>query len=238
VINFRNFWLSTLVRMLFWYFGIIIDYAALHPARAMLRVALDETIYYIRENMPLAIAFPSSYQILKFALQRVELEGHYLEFGVWYGGSIKFIARQIRGKDIHGFDSFKGLPEDWSGHYYTKDSFNMDGKPPRVPGNVHLHPGWFSQALPRWLETHPGPVAFIHIDCDLYTSTKDVFEQLVSRIQPGTVIVFDEYFNYPNWRHHEFKAFQEFVKEYNVTYDYMAYARQQVAVIIKFVDLK
>ena len=27
------------------------------------------------------------------------------------------------------------------------------------------------------------------------------------------MIVFDEYFNYPGWRGHEFKAFQEFVAE-------------------------
>jgi hypothetical protein len=55
-------------------------------------------------------------------------------------------------------------------------------------------------------------------------------------LQVGTVIVFDEYFNYPNWEHHEFKAWQEFVEQHRVQYDYLAYARQQVAVRIRHIE--
>ena len=36
--------------------------------------------------------------------------------------------------------------------------------------------------------------------------------------RPGTVILFDEYFNFPNWERHEFKAFQEFVEKYGIKY--------------------
>jgi hypothetical protein len=46
------------------------------------------------------------------------------------------------------------------------------------------------------------------------------------------VIVFDEYFNYPNWQEHEFRAFQELVEECRVRYQYLGYARFQVAVKI------
>jgi len=35
--------------------------------------------------------------------------------------------------------------------------------------------------------------------------------------------VFDEYFNYPNWRRHEFKALQEFKAEFGLTYRYIAF---------------
>ena len=48
------------------------------------------------------------------------------------------------------------------------------------------------------------------------------------------MILFDEYFNYPNWEQHEFKAFQEFVSARRVKYTYLAFARQQVAVRIEF----
>jgi len=68
-----------------------------------------------------------------------------------------------------------------------------------------------------------------HIDCDLYSSTKTVFDWLKPRIRAGT-IVFDEYFNYPNWHQHEFKAFKEFVEECHVKYEYLGYARIQAAV--------
>jgi hypothetical protein len=70
----------------------------------------------------------------------------------------------------------------------------------------------------------------MHIDCDLYASTVEILEGLRERIQPGCVIVFDEYFNYPNWERHEFRAWQEFVTRHGVTYEYLAYARQQVSV--------
>ena len=62
------------------------------------------------------------------------------------------------------------------------------------------------------------PVAFIHVDCDLYSSTKTIFSLLSDRIVPGTIILFDEYFNYPNWQQHEYKALQEFVDTKNIKY--------------------
>jgi hypothetical protein len=58
-------------------------------------------------------------------------------------------------------------------------------------------------------------------------------ELLAPRLANGTVILFDEYFNYPNWEQHEFKAFQEFVSARHVKYTYLAFARQQVAVRIE-----
>jgi hypothetical protein len=78
-----------------------------------------------------------------------------------------------------------------------------------------------------------GPIAFMHVDCDLYSSTKTIFEFLGDAIGPGTVILFDEYFNYPNWEQHEYKAFQEFSEKCGVKYRYLAFARQQVAVLIE-----
>jgi hypothetical protein len=49
----------------------------------------------------------------------------------------------------------------------------------------------------------------------------------------GTVIVFDEYFNYPGWENHEFKAFQEFVEQTNLKYEYLAYNRRHEQVAVK-----
>src|SRR6185437_9331891 len=105
-----------------------------------------------------------------------------------------------------------------------------------VPNNVNLHVGYFEDSLPKWLADTPGRVAFIHLDCDLYSSTKTILSLLASRLVPGTIILFDEYFNYSNWERHEFKAFQEFVTAHAVKYTYLAFARQQVAVRIDEVD--
>ena len=203
------------------------DFIAMHPMRAMHRVALDQTVDFLSQNMMGAIALRSGRRVMEFALSNVGVDGHYVEFGVGKGVSTGFLAKAIGGKTLHGFDSFEGLPEDWVGHNEAVGAFSTGGKLPRLPRNVRLHVGWFDDSLARWLQEHDGPVAFIHIDCDLYSSTKVVFEQLSDRIVPGTVIVFDEYFNYPNWQEHEHKAFQEFVKKYKCHYTYLAYGRYQ-----------
>jgi hypothetical protein len=76
----------------------------------------------------------------------------------------------------------------------------------------------------------------MHIDCDLYSSTVDILTGLVKHMRPGTVVLFDEYFNYPGWERHEFKAWKEFVSAHGVKYEYLAYARQQVLVRILSLD--
>lgn len=64
---------------------------------------------------------------------------------------------------------------------------------------------------------------------------KTIFDVLGGKIVPGTVVQFDEYFNYPGWRNHEYKAFQEFINNSSLSYDYIGYNRlgYSVAVVIK-----
>ena len=37
------------------------------------------------------------------------------------------------------------------------------------------------------MQAHRGPIRLLHIDCDLYSSTKDVFDAAAHRLQPGSV---------------------------------------------------
>lgn len=177
---------------------------------------------YAKKNMRNAICFGNSDSkvILGYGLKQVSLDGLFLEFGVHDGTTSKIIAKAIKPKNIHGFDSFYGLPEDWSGNYILKEDFNLNGKIPKLPKNVIIHKGLFSKTLPDF--NLDNKIAFIHIDCDIYESTKTVFNEIKDRITNGTIIVFDEYFNYPNWQEHEFKAFQEYVKENQIKYTYLA----------------
>ena len=216
-------WLFTLQD--FW------DFPRLHPARQMKLIALEESIRYAREHMRTAVGVESAREVLAAALRQVALAGHYLEFGVYKGGTIRFIAQQVGSSQaVHGFDSFHGLQEAWSGDPFQ---FDLHGRMPKAPRNVALHAGFFADSLPAWLDENSGPAAFIHVDSDLYEPARCVLEHLQDRIVPGTVIVFDEYFNYPNWQAHEFRAFQEFVERCHVDYEYLAYARFQAAVRVK-----
>jgi predicted O-methyltransferase YrrM len=208
------------------------DTGRVHPVRERSLRALQRTVDYIERAMPDALGLENQRDLIDYALRGIPTEGHCLEFGVFTGGTIRYMAKRLGNRQIHGFDSFEGLPEAWGGFSLGGRAFDVGGKLPRVPANVRLYRGWFDNTLPQWLAAHPGQAAFIHIDCDLYSSTKTIFELLGSRILPGTVILFDEYFNYPNWERHEFKAFQEFVAQHSMSYSYLAFARQQVAVRI------
>lgn len=133
-------------------------------------------------------------------------EGVAVECGVFTGTSIRLIARL--GRPTFGFDSFEGLPETWdrADGAYAKGFFAVD-ELPIVPDNVTLVPGWFEDTLPRW--TPPAPIALLHVDCDLYSSTKTVLRALIPHCADGAVLVFDELFNYPGYENHEIKALVE-----------------------------
>jgi hypothetical protein len=227
-----NFWLKYLAYKVVCGIYQAADVGRIHPARERALRALRRSVDYLEENMSDALGFDSQRELIEYSLGAVEIDGHYLEFGVFTGGTIRFIARRINPRTIHGFDSFKGLPEAWSGFNLGRGAFDLGGRLPRVPNNVRLHRGYFEESLPIWLRENPGQVAFIHLDCDLYSSTKTVLSLMASRLTSGTVVLFDEYFNYANWEQHQFKAFQEFVQERDVKYVYLAFARQQVAVRI------
>jgi len=133
-----------------------------------------------------------------------------LEFGVWQGESINQLARRYPKQAIHGFDSFEGLPQAW-GVLADKAHFDVQGQLPKVPGNVSLHKGWFKDTLPGFIATGLNSRIFLlHIDCDIYSSTKDVFDCLGDRLD-GSYVLFDEYFGYPGWEHREHRAFVELV---------------------------
>ena len=65
--------------------------------------------------------------------------------------------------------------------------------------------------------------SILHFDCDLYSSTKTILDHIGNRIGKNTILIFDEYFNYPNWKQHEYRAFQEFVKKRKISYEYLAF---------------
>jgi hypothetical protein len=227
-----NFHLKRFLYVLMGGFRQLRDVAEVHPARAMALRALDRTVDFIEREMPNALALEKQSDLLRYALSQVTLDGPYVEFGVFTGGTTRFLAKHIKGRQLHGFDSFEGLPEAWSGFDLGAKAFNRDGRLPRVPANVTLYKGWFENTIPGWKGNHPGRLAFMHIDCDLYSSTKNIFDLLSDRIGPGTVIAFDEYFNFPNWEHHEHKAFGEYIVANDVKFEALAYARQQLAVKI------
>jgi Macrocin-O-methyltransferase (TylF) len=182
--------------------------------------AAQESADFVDHHMPMAKSYPDKFALLKSAIAQIEVEGVCCEFGVYRGETLNFIASLLPGQ-VHGFDSFEGLPEDWR-QDHEKGTFAVE-QLPRVRPNVRLYKGWFEDTLPSFREQHPGPVAFLHLDADLYSSTKTVLDILGDGIVPGTVIAFDEFFNYPGWREGEYRAFHEFCRERQVEVRYFGF---------------
>jgi len=104
-------------------------------------------------------------------------------------------------KRLHVFDSFEGLPplskQDGATTYEPGTcaappellvaNFRRFGR--RLPV---MHPGWFSQTLPREL---PEPIAFAHLDADLYESTVEGLRFTYPRLAAGSAIVIHDYFD-------------------------------------------
>jgi len=173
---------------------------------------------------------------LREATAHVGIPGLWLEFGVSIGTSTATLAEcaWAGASRLYGFDSFEGLPEEWvvsDDETWSKGAFT--GRPSEVPDNVELVDGWFDDTLPEFFASHPGQVAFAHIDCDLYSSTATVFAEMRDRLAVGTVLVFDELFNYDRYYEHEMRALIE-LGETGVRWRYLGHvpARYAASVVL------
>ncbi len=202
------------------------------------QVALQETAQYVNEKMYNLKPYHNRFELLEDLIcNKVDFHlGYCAEFGVYNGNSLSFIATFKPDITFFGFDSFEGIPEDWFGGL-RKNSFCAGKVPQLFNRNVELVQGWFDDSLPIFLENHEGNFSFIHIDCDVYTSTKTIFELLAKRIGAGTIIEFDEFFGYPGWKNHEFKAFIEFVEKNGVEYEYIGYTNRGSQVAVRIISI-
>ena len=227
----KSFSLKSFVKETLFNLSQVGSYGRTHPWQGMEQRAFESTVAFIEERCPRAIGVASQRKLFDLVLPQVGSGELYLEFGVYTGGSINYLAKKLPGRAIHGFDSFQGLPEDWL--TFRADYFSLGGKPPKVRDNVILHQGWFDETLPHFVDVHPGKVALLHIDCDTYGSTKTIFDHLGPRLVPGSVIVFDDYFNQPGWQEDGHKAFSEFLAESPLEPEYLGYAYKELAVRLR-----
>lgn len=153
---------------------------------------------------------------------------HVLEFGVASGDTLGTITSILpKNKyEIFGFDSFRGLPEDWVGTDLKKGFFDLNGNiPEKVKNlkNVKIYSGLFENTIKEYLKIAKN-IALLHVDCDLYSSTKTVLYGIKEYIRPETWIVFDEwYYNFEDKeenRQHEQKCFFEWVKDFDIKFQY------------------
>ena len=204
-----------------------------------IRLASEESARYVLENMRTVRNFDTDYDLHEW-VTTTQLDprldrGMVLEFGVATGRTLNQFAYWLPDRMVYGFDGFTGLPEDWTSRM-RKGFFARDNLP-RVRGNCELVVGYFDQTLPGFMKQQgQRPVQLLHIDCDLYSSTKTVLKSLRDNIVPGTVIIFDEYINYPGWQQDEFRAWQEHVRSQHLAYEYIGRVSRHQKVAVRVVS--
>lgn len=170
-----------------------------------------------------------------FQTAQVE-RGYYLEFGVFNGQSIIETYGVLRGimTHVYGFDSFSGLPD-----LSEQDAASLALTPSFAPGNFKSLPmtavrdyilasttrlapdhlvlteGFYDQTLPAFDKAvlrDKGPCLIAHVDCDLYSSSRDAFAFLDDVVTDGTWILLDDYWTYRGSpKHGQRRAFEEWL---------------------------
>jgi O-methyltransferase len=133
----------------------------------------------------------------------------FLEFGVYKGHSIQFWSEMNRDPQSRfiGFDSFEGLPENWT-KKVTKGAFYAGGAMPQIDDErVSFVKGWFQSTLPGFLNGFtPRCRLVVHNDSDLYSSTLFTLASLNMLLVPGAVVILDDF----SHATHVFQAFADY----------------------------
>lgn len=157
----------------------------------------------------------------------------YLEFGVAEGGTFgHWLELNTNAHSrFFGFDSFEGLPEDWNLRQGS-GGFSTGGKPPQTSDRrAEFIIGWFQDTLAGFLASYtPASQLVIHIDCDLYSSTLYCLTALDKFIVPGTVVVFDEFYD----PLHEYRALVDYCTAYGRRFDLIATTQGAVQAAVVF----
>jgi hypothetical protein len=172
-------------------------------------------------------------------VNRLGVPGDIVEFGVFAGASLALLAHAQRRhpralpRRVVGFDSFTGLPATNDPHPVWRDgafAVNEWWHPtlpvgaPATAGAVRelfracdlpeptLVDGVFGETVPRVVPQDVRAAALVHVDCDLYESSRDALAGVADALQDGTMLLFDDWFLYHgNPDRGEARAFREFL---------------------------
>ncbi len=136
-------------------------------------------------------------QIFRSIRQTSKIEGDIAEVGVFRGGSAKLICEAKETKNLHLFDTFKGLPaltrEDSPRLFYENQfSASYDEVTHYLQNyqDVYFYKGLFPSTA--------GPIAhknfsFVHIDVDLYEATLECIKFFYPRLNKGGILISHDY---------------------------------------------
>ncbi len=122
--------------------------------------------------------------------------GEVAECGVYKGGTAKILAELVPDRPLHLFDTFCGMPETDPGRDLHKagDFADTTLESVRAYLSGHTNVNCVAGMIPQTLEVVRGQkFSFVHIDLDIYSSIKAACEFFYPRLEPGGILVFDDY---------------------------------------------
>ena len=126
------------------------------------------------------------------------------------------------------------------GTKFPQGKFNRNGiAPNNLPARVELHVGLLSQTLPVFITEQVSQrfnqyISFLHIDCDLYTSTFEALASSVCLFVKGTIIEFDEALGYLGWETSgEWLAFTQIVSLFDLKWTPLTTFKMRMSVSIE-----
>lgn len=133
--------------------------------------------------------------IARLAEEVQGLDGDFAELGVASGGVCRMLAHVAPHKIIHAYDTFEGLPSDDAfpdGHKKGEFACAVEDVEAFLQGTrTAIHKGLFPQtAVDR-------RYSLVHLDGDIYQTTKAGIEYFWERIVPGGVMILDDL----DWQH-------------------------------------
>lgn len=165
------------------------------------------------------------YTSIENVIPEIKIDGDWAQFGVYKGNIAKEILKSLPDNaNLHLLDSFEGLPEDWIG-VWKAGAFQLTSE--EIPAfddqRVKIHKGWFSDTVPLMADHQEKQLAFMHIDCDLYSSTIDCLFGMNKFIVTGTVLLFDEYvmLNNGEFDDGEHRAVVEWMEKFDRQIEYL-----------------
>jgi len=157
------------------------------------------TVARVREERKLLLSDHEAHQLMRMVRSTAKVPGDIAEVGTYKGVSAKLIA-EARGdqskKTLYLFDTFEGLPElqdidrsQFQKGQYGAGMYEVADYLCTYP-NIALYSGIFPASA--------GPIeekkfSFVHLDVDLYQSTKEALEFFYPRMTVGGVIVSHDY---------------------------------------------
>ncbi len=160
-----------------------------------------------------ALLQPTEACQLMLALSAVsKVPGDVAEVGAFRGVSAKLLAWMAPQRVLHLFDTFEGLPEPGEkdckdfrrGQYRASEAElkeYLDGS------NVRIYKGLFPGTASPLANQR---FAFVHLDGDLYESTRDSLEFFYPRMEKGGIILAHDF---APRREGVYRAFQEFFSD-------------------------